>query len=131
MRAFTAYRRWLGVGGKAETMVIRDGFAWGACLFGPLWALLRRRWAAAAVLAAGWFVAAMLGGLAGDPAIAGGLWLIAVLWAGFSARDLEAWSMETQGWLLTDAVLAPSLDEAEARMIAADDARTPDVERRW
>lgn len=131
MRAFTAYRRWLGVGGRAETLVIRDGFAWGAFLFGPLWALLRRRWAAAAALAAGWFVAGILASLSGNPAVGLGLWLIAALWAGFSARDLEAWAVETQGWLLADAVLAQNLDEAEVRMIAADDVRTADVERRW
>ena len=131
MRAYTAYRRWLGGNGRAETQVIRDGFVWGTFLFGPLWALARARWMAAAALAAGWLVAGILAGLAGEPSAAAGFWLIAALWIGFSARDLEAWSLENQGWSTADVVLAPSLVEAEARMIASDAARTADVERRW
>ena len=131
MHAYTAYRRWLGANGRAETQVIRDGFVWGAFLFGPLWAVARARWMAAAALAAGWLVAGVLAGLAGAPSAAVGFWLIAALWSGFSARDLEAWSLENQGWSTADVVLAPSLVEAEARMIASDAARTADVERRW
>ena len=131
MRAYTAYRRLLGANGRAETQVIRDGFVWGAFLFGPLWAVARARWMAAAALAAGWLVAGVLAGLAGEPPAAAGFWLIAALWSGFSARDLEAWSLESQGWSTADVVLAPSLVEAEARMIASDAARTADVERRW
>lgn len=131
MRAYTAYRRWLGANGRAETQVIRDGFVWSAFLFGPFWALVRARWIAAAAMAAGWLVAGVLAGLAGDPAAASALWLVAALWCGFSGRDLEAWSLESQGWTTSDVVLAPSLVEAEARMIASDAARTADVERRW
>lgn len=131
MRAYTAYRRWLGGNGRAETQVIRDGFVWGAFLFGPLWAVARARWMAAAALAAGWLVAGVLASFAGEPSAAAGFWLIAALWSGFSARDLEAWSLENQGWSTADVVLAPSLVEAEARMIASDAARTADVERRW
>lgn len=131
MRAYTAYRRWLGANGRAETQVIRDGFVWGAFLFGPLWAVACARWMAAAALSAGWLVAGVLAGLAGEPPAAAGFWLIAALWGGFSARDLEAWSLENQGWSTADVVLAPSLVEAEARMIASDAARTADVERRW
>jgi hypothetical protein len=131
MRAYTAYRRWIGGNGRAETQVIRDGFVWGAFLFGPLWAVVRVRWMAAAALAAGWLVAGILAGLVGAPSAAVEFWLIASLWSGFSARDLEALSLESQGWNTADVVLAPSLVEAEARMIASDAARTTDVERRW
>jgi hypothetical protein len=131
MRAYTAYRRWLGASGRAETKVIRDGFVWGAFLFGPFWALARMRWMAAGVLAAGWLIAGILAALPGDPGASGGIWLIAALWSGFSARDLEAWSLENQGWSTADVMLAASLVEAEARMIAADADRAADVERRW
>ena len=131
MRAYTAYRRWLGRSGEAETQVIREGFVWGAFLFGPLWAVFRRRWLAAIALAAGWIVAGVLAGLAGNPGVSAGISLLASLWAGFTARDLEAWSLEKQEWSTADVVLAPSLVEAEARMIAADANRAADVERRW
>jgi hypothetical protein len=131
MHAYTAYRRWLGGNGRAETQVIRDGFVWGAFLFGPLWAVARACWMGAAALAAGWLVAGVLASFAGEPSAAAGFGLIAALWSGFSARDLEAWSLENQGWSTADVVLAPSLVEAEARMIASDAARTADVERRW
>ena len=131
MRAYTAYRRWLGANGRAETQVIREGFVWGAFLFGPLWAVARTRWMAVAALTAGWLVAGVLAGLAGEPPASAGFWLIAALWSGFLARDLEAWSLESQGWSTADVVLASSLVEAEARMIASDAARTADVERRW
>ena len=131
MRVYSAYRRWLGANGRAETQVIRDGFVWGAFLFGPLWAVARARWMAAAALAAGWLVAGILASLAGEPSAAPGFWLIAALWSGFSGRDLETSSLENQGWNTADVVLALSLVEAEARMIASDAARTADVERRW
>jgi anti-sigma factor RsiW len=131
MHAYTAYRRWLGGSGRAETQVIRDGFVWGAFLFGPLWAVVRIRWIAAATLAAGWLVVGILAGLAGTSSPAVAFWLIAALWSGFSARDLEAWSLEKQGWTTAEVILAPSLVEAEARMIASDASRTKDVERRW
>jgi len=73
----------------------------------------------------------VLAGLAGDPAAASALWLVAAFWCGFSGGDLEAWCLEGRGWTASDVVLAPSLVEAEARMIASDAARTADVERRW
>ena len=132
MRAYTAYRRWLGANGRAETQVIRDGFVWGAFLFGPLWAVARARWMAAAALAAGWLVAGILAGLAGEPSAAA--WVLAdrsALERILRPGTLEASSLENQGWSTADVVLAPSLVEAEARMIASDAARTADVERRW
>lgn len=129
--SYAAYRRWRGFGGQAETLVLpSDGFHGGAALFGPLWALTMRRWRAAAVLAAGWAVAALLAffvGPEGTPLI----WFVVAMWAGFVARGLEAESLADQGWLLEDVALADSRDLAEAKLIRADARARDDVERRW
>lgn len=128
--AFAAYRRWRGLDGRADTMVLASKFVWTAAAFGPLWALARGRWRAAAALGVGWTVAFALG-MAAGPLGWGVIWLVAAVWAGATARELEALWLDDQDWRLEDLAVADNQVEAESRLIAADAARAPDVERRW
>ena len=127
---FVAYRRWRGHDGRAETLVLKDGFVWGAALFGPLWAMYHGRWRTAAALGLGWAVAGGFASLAGNPA--GSLiYMIVAYWSGMSARGLEALWLKDQDWRLDNVILARNLDVAEAQMIADDASRFVDAERRW
>lgn len=111
-------------------MVLRDGFVWGAAVFGPLWAMAFGRWRAAAALGFGWAVAGAIAGFADG--LAGSLvYAIVASWSGYSARGLESLWLEDQGWRIDGVMLAPDLDTAEARLIAADATRLEDAERRW
>lgn len=130
MRSYAAYRRWRGMGGQAETMILSDGFSWGAALFGPAWALFYGRWRTAAVLALGWAVAGVLAAAAG-PAGGGAILLLAAIWSGAVARGLSEFWAGDQDWRLQDVVIAADFDAAEAALIRADAARADDAERRW
>lgn len=129
--SFAAYRRWRGFAGRAETIVLpTDGFLGVAALFGPLWALGRRCWRAAAILGAGWLIAGLLAyavGPEGVPVI----WFVVAMWGGVVARGLEADSLADQGWRLQDIVMADGREMAESKLIAADALASDSVERRW
>jgi hypothetical protein len=97
-----------------KIIFLRDGFSWGAFLFGPLWLAWRRAWLAAflwvialAVLA---FAAAKLG-LAFKVAIIVGFAL--ALGLGFEGPRLIAWTLSRKGYSEGDIVVGDNLDEAE------------------
>ena len=83
--AYVAYRRWRGAGGRAETLVLPEGFVWGAAMFGPLWAMAFGRWRTAAALGVGWTIAGVLAFAAG-PVGASFIWLLVAYWSGATAR---------------------------------------------
>lgn len=128
--AYVAYRRWRGLDGRAETLVLPDGFVWGAAVFGPLWGVAFGRWRAAAMLGVGWAFAGLLAAAAG-PVGASFIWLLIAYWSGSAARGLEALWLGDQGWRLENVTIARNLDVAEARLIRADAARADQAERRW
>jgi len=130
LKSFACYRRWRNHDGRAETIVIPDGFVWGAAVFGPIWAMIYGRWRAAAALSAAWTIAwvfSMLAGPAGGALIS----LIVAYWAGISARGLETLWLSDQGWQLDGLTVARTIDEAELVLINADARRADAVERRW
>lgn len=109
MRVFTAH-----VHPTAPPRLVREGWSWGAFVFGPFWLLARRAWLAAALWAVlccvplllprGWqpiaaLANACLGGLVG--------------------RDLVRWSLARCGYVLAHAVAALDEDLALARLLAA------------
>ena len=52
----------------AAPVLVREGFAWGALLFGPLWLAAHRAWIPAALaLAAGILILALTSGAATQP----------------------------------------------------------------
>ena len=75
---------------KAEPELVREGFAWGAFLFGPLWLAAHRAWIAAALVLAADVLISVLA-----PAPLGfilGLGLAVLL--GLTGPDLLSWTLE-------------------------------------
>jgi uncharacterized protein DUF2628 len=103
MRVWTAHLR----AGTSPVMV-REGFSWGALLFGPLWFAVHRAWIAA-VLSLAAFVLVVL--LTQGGVMAALLLGLAVL-IGLSGHDIVRWSLDNRGYLLAQVVLAR--DELEA-----------------
>jgi hypothetical protein len=107
----------------AAPVLVREGFAWGALLFGPLWLAAHRAWIPAALaLAASILIAALTSG----PAVTTLLLALAV-WLGLSGQDLRRWSMRHRGFTLFEVVTAQHEADALARLLE----RRPDLAVRF
>ena len=94
--------------------MLRDGFSWGALLFGPVWLLLHRAWVPAALSFAAYVLAfALLPGMASGIAIPS-----LMLLHGLSGHDMRAWALERRGYLLTHVLSARNEADALARLLA-------------
>ena len=114
MKFWTAHIR----SGTAPVLV-REGFSWGALIFGPLWLAAHRAWIAAVLT-----VAASVLILALTPDGTTVVLLAAlILLLGLSGHDLHRWSLERRGYLLTQIVAAHDESEALARLLT----RRPDL----
>ena len=92
----------------AAPVLVPEGFAWGALLFGPLWLARHRAWIPAALaLAAETLVFALAADVAATT-----LALALAIWLGVSGHDLRRWSMHQRGFSLFDIIAAR--DEADA-----------------
>ncbi|HEX2941948.1 MAG TPA: DUF2628 domain-containing protein [Rhodopila sp.] len=97
----------------AEPVLVRDGFAWGAFFFGPLWLAVHRAWTAAAIsLALGILILALA-----SPETATTLLLGAGVLLGLTGADLRRWALEHRGYLLRHVLAARSWDEAWMRLL--------------
>jgi hypothetical protein len=108
---------------EAAPVLVREGFSWGAMIFGPLWLFAHRSWTA------GVLALAVAVGIVALPApslqLPLGLLLAWVL--GLWAQDWRRWSLARRGYLLAHVVAAPDADAAFARLLTArpDLAGTP------
>jgi hypothetical protein len=90
--------------------LVREGFAWGAAIFGPLWLLRHRAWLAAIItlcltaIAAARLPAAL-------PLLAFAL--------GLFGNDLRRLSLHTRGFIQAHVIAASNEDAAYARLLAA------------
>ena len=116
-------------GALAQAELVKDGFVWGAFLFGFLWFFFHRLWLAGLIV-----LAAELGLFAiltlidtDDPAVAAALFLLAVL-VGLEANSLRRWTYARRGRPAIDAISADSEEEAAlkafSRAVAEHDGRT-------
>ncbi|HSU06781.1 MAG TPA: DUF2628 domain-containing protein [Acetobacteraceae bacterium] len=114
MRIYTAHLR-----ARTEPKLVREGFSWGALVFGPLWLLAQRAWIPA-VLA---FAAAILVGVltAAGARIVLELGLAVLL--GLVGHDLVRWSIARRGYVLAHVLAAGNAEAALARLLTA----RPDV----
>ncbi|RAI57727.1 DUF2628 domain-containing protein [Roseicella frigidaeris] len=98
-----------------EPILVREGFSWGAFLFGPLWLLRHRLW----LEAAAWIgLALLLAILVPAP------WRLPVLLAlqfllGAEAQDLRRAALGRRGWRAAHVVAAPAEELALARLFEA------------
>lgn len=110
MKIYTAHLR-----PRAAPVLVKDGFSWGALLFGCLWLFAWRAWIPAILaLAAG----VLIGALATDGARIALEFALAVL-LGLIGRDLVGWSLARRGYTLVHIVAARDGDAALARLLTA------------
>ena len=108
MRLFTAH-----VHPKKPPRLVREGWSWGAFIFGPFWLLARGAWIAALL----WAVVSVAPAfLAPAPRVVASL-AVSVL-AGLIGRDLVRWSLERRGYVLAHVVAAPDAESALARFLS-------------
>ncbi len=100
-------------------VLVREGFSWGAFLFGPLWLAGHRAWIPAALaLAAGSLIVILL-----PPGIAGVTMFALAILLGLSGQDFRRWSMDHRGFTLAQVITARSEPEALGVLLA----RRPDL----
>jgi len=114
MRFWTAHIR-----AGTPPVMVREGFSWGALLFGPLWLAVHRAWIAAildgavtaliVVLASGWLLVT--------------LFAAQILLLGLSGHDIRRWSLDHRGYLLAQVVAARTEIEALQHLLT----RRPDM----
>ena len=94
--------------------MVREGFSWGALLFGPIWLAVQLAWIPAVLCLC---VEVLVGLLPGPWS---GVGASMVGWAmGVFGRDLVRWSLERRGFLMAHVVAARDEDAAFARLMAA------------
>ena len=89
-------------------MLVREGFSWGALIFGPLWLAAHRAWIAAVLTLAATILIVFLTG----NAVAATLLTALCVLLGLSGQDLRRWSLDHRGYLLAQVIVAR--DELEA-----------------
>ena len=114
MKIFTAHLRLAQLPPGAPPVLVKEGFAWGALLFGGLWLLARRAWVPGAIAIA---CAVLIGALVPAPA-RGILEAALAVGLGFSGWDLVRVSLAWRGYALAHVVAAPDADAALLRLLA-------------
>ena len=95
-------------------VLVREGFSWAACLFGPLWLLAHRAWIPAVLVIAATIIAGALAPENAQPF----LFLAIALLVGFSGNDCLRFSLERRGFRLMHVVAARDADGALTRLLA-------------
>ena len=124
MKVFTVHRRETvpPPGGAAarggEPVLVKEGFAWFAALFGPLWALAHRMWSWALVTAlanAGFAVLVQYAPM--HPAVEAALSVALFVLIGAHANDARRRSLAARGYRQVAVVAAPDSDSALLRYL--------------
>ena len=97
----------------AEPVLVREGFAWGALIFGPLWLATHRAWIAAALSLAAEIMLVILIPLPASMILIAGLAFI----LGLIGQDLRRWALENRGYLLVHVLAAGNRDDAFLRLL--------------
>ncbi len=117
MRVWTAHER-----PHATPILVREGFSFGALIFGPFWLAAHTAWLPA--LAS--FLLAILIAVLANPPASTVLFIGLAILLGFSGRDLVRWSLARRGYLESSVVTGRNEDEAQGRLL---DARPDLVEK--
>jgi Protein of unknown function (DUF2628) len=100
-------------------VLVREGFSWGALLFGPLWLAAHRAWIPAVLTV----VASLLIVFLATEGIAVVLMAGVIVLLGLSGQDLRRWSLDHRGYLLTQVIAAHNEFGALERLLT----RRPDL----
>jgi hypothetical protein len=107
----------------AAPILVREGFSWGALLFGPLWLAVHRTWIAAALTLAAFVLIVVLA----EADVAAVLLTALIVLLGLSGHDLRRWSLDHRGYLLAQVLVARNELEALGRLLD----RRPDLAGRF
>ena len=107
----------------AEPVLVREGFSWGALVFGPLWLAAHRAWVPAAISLATYVVIALLVPQPGAMIL---IVAVAVI-LGLTGQDLRCWALEWRGYLLVHVLAATDRDDAFMRLMGV----RPDLAARY
>jgi hypothetical protein len=107
----------------AAPVLVREGFSWGALLFGPLWLAAHRAWIAAILTVVADVLILSLATDGISAVLTAGL----VLLLGLSGQDLRRWSLDRRGYLLAQVIAAHNELGALERLLT----RRPDLTGRF
>ncbi len=107
MTTYTAHIR-----ADRKLVLVKEAFAWGAFLFGPLWLLAHRAWIAAIVSLVVFALP-----FAVRPPLRGMLIFALMLLMGLIGRDLVRWSLGRRGFALAHVVAGRNADDAYLRLL--------------
>ncbi len=110
MKVWTAHEK-----PHASPVLVREGFSFGALLFGPIWLAAHRAW----LPAGGLVLLTLLALIVAHPPASVILIMGLALLAGFSGRDLVRWSVTRRGYLETTVVTGRNQYDAQARLLEA------------
>jgi hypothetical protein len=110
VKIWTAHER-----AHASPILVREGFSFGALLFGPIWLIAHGAW----IPAAGAFVLAIPLLLLTHPPASLILLLGLAVLLGLSGRDLVRWSVTRRGFLQSTVVTGRNEYEARERLLSA------------
>ncbi len=118
MRMYTAYVRHGGLDPDRDVVLVKEGFSWPAFVFGPLWALTRRLWLAAAVFALILVGSEMvMRAFVRDEIAMTILTLILSATFGWVGNDLRRRKLERRGFAFRGVVAGGDIDAALARFL--------------
>ncbi len=107
MKTYTAHVR-----PDRPPVLVKEAFAWGAFLFGPLWLLWQHAWIAAVLSI---IVFALI--LIAPPPFRSLLSFAVLLLLGLTGRDLVRWSLTRRGYQFAHVVAGRSPDDAYLRLL--------------
>jgi hypothetical protein len=110
VKIWTAHER-----AHASPILVREGFSFGALLFGPIWLIAHGAW----IPAGGAFVLTILLLLLTHPPASLILLLGLSVLLGLSGRDLVRWSVTRRGFLQSTVVTGRNEYEARERLLSA------------
>jgi len=100
-------------------VLVREGFSWGALIFGPLWLLAHRVWIPAVLVLASASLIVVLT----SEGIAAALMMSLIVFLGLSGQDLRRCSLDHRGYLLAQVVSGRGEIDALATLLE----RRPDL----
>ena len=114
MAVYSVHVRGADLSGLAEAAFLRQGFAWGAFWFGPLWLSRKGLWLALVIWAALFLILLVLGAL-GLLSLGASLTLVLLLQLllGLEANHLLEVKLEGDGYHFVEIIAARAADAAE------------------
>jgi hypothetical protein len=109
MRIYTAH-----IHTRKPPVLVREGFSWGAFIFGPLFLLWHGAWSAGLIALAVLVVICTVAPPPLRPLLAFALFVV----LGLTGQDLRRWSLSLGRFQLAHVVAARNRDEAFLRLLA-------------